>query len=51
MIGEVLWMSFHQQRVNVVALNSLLFLSPGNSHCMHVINIRIEEVKWPLIRC
>jgi hypothetical protein len=38
-------MSYHQQIINVVALNSLFSLSLGNSHCIHVINICIEEVK------
>jgi len=38
-------MSYHQQIVNVFALNSLFSLSLGNSHCIHVINICIEDVK------
>jgi len=38
-------MSYHQQIINVVALSSLFSLSLGNSHCIHVINICIEEVK------
>ena len=44
-------MSYHHQRVNIVALNSLFSLSLENSHSIRVINICIEEVKWPLINC